>query len=136
MIRLYVEPEAEEELDEAADRYEAAVPGLGQQFVAEMRQRVHNVLETPLSFPVFGDADDVRCAHAIGRFPHLVVFMLVGDAVSPTVHVLAFMHPVVSQNAISSFTRPLAGRSSATRRASRVGGCALRPMATRARGRG
>jgi len=93
MIRLYVEPEAEEELEEATDRYEAAVPGLGQQFVAEMRQRVHDVLETPLSFPVFGDADDVRCAHAIGRFPHLVIFMLVGDIVSPTVHVLAFMHP-------------------------------------------
>lgn len=33
MIRLYVEPEAEEELEEAAARYEAAVPGLGQQFV-------------------------------------------------------------------------------------------------------
>jgi hypothetical protein len=93
MIRLYIEPEAEEELDEAADRYEDALPGLGQQFVAEMRQRVRDVLVAPLSFPVFGDADDVRCAHAIGRFPHLVVFMLVGDTVSPTVHVLAFMHP-------------------------------------------
>jgi hypothetical protein len=30
MIRLYSEPEAEEELDHAADRYEASVPGLGQ----------------------------------------------------------------------------------------------------------
>ena len=93
MIRLYVEPEAEEELDQAADRYEASVPGLGQEFVTEMRRRVRDVLEAPLSFPVFGDADEVRCAHAVGRFPHLVVFMLVGDAISPTVHVLAFMHP-------------------------------------------
>jgi hypothetical protein len=93
MTRLFVEPEAEEELDEAAARYEDAVPGLGQQFLAEMRQRVGDVLPTPLSFPVFGDADDVGCAHAVGRFPHLIVFMLVGDTVSPTVHVLAFMHP-------------------------------------------
>jgi len=55
MTRLFIEPEAEEELDEAAARYEDAVPGLGQQFLAEMRQRVGDVLEMPLSFPVFGD---------------------------------------------------------------------------------
>jgi len=91
--RLYIEPEAEEELENAAERYERAVPGLGQQFVAEMRRRVRDVLESPLGFPVFGEADDVRCAHAIGRFPHFVVFMLVGDTVRPKVHVLAFMHP-------------------------------------------
>jgi hypothetical protein len=96
MIRLYIEPEAEEELDQSADRYEASFPGLGQAFVTEMRRRVSDVLEAPLSFPVFGDADDVRCAHAVGRFPHLVVFMLVGDTVSPAVHVLAFIHPPVS----------------------------------------
>jgi hypothetical protein len=93
MTRLFIEPEAEEELDEAAAGYEDAVPGLGEEFLAEMRQRVGNVLEMPLSFPMFGDADDVRCAHAVGRFPHLVIFMLAGDTVSPTVHVLAFMHP-------------------------------------------
>ena len=93
MNRLNIEPEAEEELDQAAARYEKEVPGLGQRFLAEMRQRVADVLEAPLSFPVFGSADDVRCAHAVGRFPHLVVFMLVGDPVSPIVHVLAFMHP-------------------------------------------
>ena len=93
MIRFYIEPEAEAELENAADCYEAAAPGLGRQFVAEMRKRVRDVREAPVSFPVFGDTDDVRCAHAIGRFPHLVVFMLVGDTVSPTVHVLAFMHP-------------------------------------------
>jgi hypothetical protein len=47
MTRLVIEPEAEEELDEAAVRYEDAVPGLGQQFLAEMRQRVGNVLQMP-----------------------------------------------------------------------------------------
>lgn len=82
MTRLFIEPEAEEELDEAAAGYEDAVPGLGEEFLAEMRQRVGNVLEMPLSFPMFGDADDVRCAHAVGRFPHLVIFMLAGDTVT------------------------------------------------------
>jgi hypothetical protein len=54
-----------------------------------MRQRVRHVLEAPSSFPVFDDTDDVRCAHAVGRFPHLVVFMVSDDVV----HMLAFMHP-------------------------------------------
>ena len=58
-----------------------------------MRRRVGDVLESPQTFPVFGEADDVRCAHAVGRFPHLVVFIVVGDTASPVVHVLAFMHP-------------------------------------------
>jgi hypothetical protein len=66
---------------------------LGKQFLAEMRHRVANVVEAPLSFPVFGDSTDARCAHAIGRFPHLVVFMVSGDTAGRTVHVLAFMHP-------------------------------------------
>jgi hypothetical protein len=58
-----------------------------------MRQRVRDVLEAPTGFPVFGDSADVRCAHAVGRFPHLVVFMVLGDTAARTVHVLAFMHP-------------------------------------------
>ena len=93
MTRLYIEPEAEEELDQAAARYENQVPGLGLQFLTEMRQRVRDVLDAPLSCPLFGGTGDVRCAHAVGRFPHLVVFILAGDPVSPKVHVLAFMHP-------------------------------------------
>jgi hypothetical protein len=38
MTTLFVEPEAEEELDEAAARYEDAVPGLGQQLLAAVRR--------------------------------------------------------------------------------------------------
>lgn len=37
--RLYIEPEAEAELEHAADRYEESVPGLGLEFLAEMRLR-------------------------------------------------------------------------------------------------
>jgi plasmid stabilization system protein ParE len=87
--RLLIEPEAEAELEEAADHYDESVPGLGLEFLAEMRQRTQDVVDAPQRFPPFGGVEDVRCAHAIGRFPHLVIYMVVGD----TVHVLAFMHP-------------------------------------------
>jgi hypothetical protein len=45
--RLIIEPEAEAELEEAADRYESNVPGLGLAFLLEMRSRTRDVLETP-----------------------------------------------------------------------------------------
>lgn len=91
MTSLYIEPEAEAELEATALRYEGTVPGLGSRFLAEMRQRVGDVLEAPTSFPVFGDAEDVRSR--CRSVPHLVVFMVVGDTVPVAVHVLAFMHP-------------------------------------------
>jgi len=89
MAELIIEPEAEAELEEAGDRYEQSVPGLGLEFMLEMRERTLELAGAPLSYPVFGGVADVRCAHAVGRFPHLIVYMTHGDAV----HVLAFMHP-------------------------------------------
>jgi hypothetical protein len=87
--RLLIEQEAEAELEEAAGRYEESVQGLGVEYLAEMRLRTQEGLEAPHRFPPFGGVEGVQCAHAVGRFPHLVVYMVVGD----TVHVLAFMHP-------------------------------------------
>jgi hypothetical protein len=88
-LRLYIEPEAEAELEEAADRYEESVPGLGLEFLVEMRLRTNEVLDSPHGFPAYGGVESVRRAHAIGRFPHLVVYM----AIEHGVHVLAYMHP-------------------------------------------
>jgi len=88
-MRLIVEPEAEAELENTADHYEAAVPGLGLHFLAEMRERTQSVFDTPHRYPAFGGVDGVQCAHAVGRFPHLIVYMHLADAV----HVLAYMHP-------------------------------------------
>lgn len=88
-VRLYIEPEAEAELEEAADRYTESVPGLGLEFLAEMRKRTREVLAHPDRFPVFAGVEGVRCAHAVGRFPHLIVYMVDGDSV----RVLAYMHP-------------------------------------------
>jgi toxin ParE1/3/4 len=87
--RLLIEPEAEAELEQAADRYEESVPGLGLEFIVAMRQRTHDVLSAPHRYPPFGAVDGVQCAHAVGRFPHVVVYIVIDDAV----HVLAFMHP-------------------------------------------
>jgi hypothetical protein len=49
--RLYIEPEAEAELEHAADRYEESVPGLGLEFLAEMRLRTSEVRDAPHRFP-------------------------------------------------------------------------------------
>jgi hypothetical protein len=54
-----------------------------------MRKRTADVSANPEQFPRFGRVHGVRCAHAVGRFPHLVIYMIVGEAV----HVLAYMHP-------------------------------------------
>jgi hypothetical protein len=89
MRAIVIEPDAEIELETAALRYEASVPGLGGSFLDAMHGRMRDVLEAPLGFPLFGEADDVRCAHAVGRFPHMVIFLVSDDLV----HVLAFMHP-------------------------------------------
>jgi hypothetical protein len=88
-IRLIVEPEAETELEEAAERYEESVPGLGFEFLEEMRQRTRGVLAAPHRCPPFGGVDGVRCAHAVGRFPHLIVYVRFDN----TIYVLAYMHP-------------------------------------------
>jgi hypothetical protein len=87
IARLYVESEAEAELEEAAERYEESVPGLGREFLAEIR--TNEVAEAPQRFPPFGAVEGVQCAHATGRFPHLVVYMQQEDVV----HILAYMHP-------------------------------------------
>jgi hypothetical protein len=55
-LRLITEPEAETELEEAADRYEESVSGLGLEFLAEMRRRTRDVLDNPRRFPSQSDA--------------------------------------------------------------------------------
>jgi hypothetical protein len=54
MAERIIEPEAEAELEEAGDRYEESVPGLGLDFLLEMRERTLGLAEAPLRHPVFG----------------------------------------------------------------------------------
>ena len=51
MTELIFEPEAEAELEEAGERYEESVPGLGLEFLLEMRERTLELAEAPLSYP-------------------------------------------------------------------------------------
>jgi hypothetical protein len=88
-LRLVIEPEAEAELEQASDRYEESVPELGLHFLQEMRERTRDVLDAPHRFPTFGGLEGVQCAHAVRRFPHLVIYMVIGE----TVHIIAYMHP-------------------------------------------
>ena len=60
VTRLYIEPEAEAELEKAADRYAESVPGLGLEFLAEMRKRTRDVFAHPERFPWFAGVEDVR----------------------------------------------------------------------------
>jgi hypothetical protein len=62
MAELIIEPEAEAELEEAGDRYEESVPGLGLDFLLEVRERTLELAEAPLSHPAFGGVADVRPA--------------------------------------------------------------------------
>jgi hypothetical protein len=89
MTGLLIEPAAEVELEQTALYYEDVSTGLGLEFLSEMRRRTWQIVEAPYRFPPFGNVDGVQCAHAVGRFPHLIVYMeIVG-----VVHVLAYMHP-------------------------------------------
>ena len=60
--RLYIiEPEAEAELEQAADTYEESVPGLGLEFLLEMRERTRDVLNAPHRFPPYGGVEGAQC---------------------------------------------------------------------------
>jgi hypothetical protein len=60
ITELIIEPEAEAELEEAGDRYEESVPGLGLDFLLEMRERTLELAEAPLRHPVFGPVFNSR----------------------------------------------------------------------------
>jgi hypothetical protein len=66
--RLHIDPEAEAELEEAADRYEESVPGLGLEFLAEMRKRTRDVLGEPYQFPRFGRVEGVGARMPLADF--------------------------------------------------------------------
>jgi len=71
------EPEALEELEEAAAWYELARPGLGHRFVSRVDETIDRIEEAPLSFPLVLRLDSglvVRRAR-LDRFPYGVVFL-------------------------------------------------------------
>ncbi len=85
-MKLEILPEAEAELEHAREHYEAERPGLGRDFIHEMRLLTEAVLEGPLHFAKLRRS---RTRSALGtRFPYRIVFAILGD----TVRVLAVAH--------------------------------------------
>lgn len=87
---LLVEPEADQELEEAALRYEAERPGLGQRFlegVAATLERIRRFPKAGAPVPYLLENLPARRAPVKG-FPYHVVYLTTTEAV----RVLAFAH--------------------------------------------
>jgi toxin ParE1/3/4 len=63
-------PEAERELEEAADWYENQRDGRGGQFVASVRAKIDKIVEAPDRYPLVHGARRAL----VGRFPYAVVY--------------------------------------------------------------
>lgn len=72
--------EARDELNAAAEWYDAHAPGLGQQFFDCIAQAIARVGENPVMFPPWeGDAAFRRAV--VARFPYVIFFRDLADAV-------------------------------------------------------
>ena len=89
-MNLIVHPEADEEIQAAVRYYEGSRPGLGDDFLAELRTHLERIADDPLSLPKLETAPkrlDIRRT-LILRFKHVVVF----EVVENEVFVLAVAH--------------------------------------------
>jgi plasmid stabilization system protein ParE len=83
--RLVLRPQAETELLDARDWYEAQRPGLGEAFATEIDQALARIVEAPLAFPrVHGETGRAL----LRRFPYAIYFHAMPDEVV----VLAVIH--------------------------------------------
>lgn len=84
-MRYEFHPEAEQELLEAASRYEAEVPGLGGRFGDEVECAVELLLENP----ALGAVVDGRIRHfVLQRFPFSIIYAADQDVL----YILAVAH--------------------------------------------
>lgn len=79
-MRRYAEltGEAEADLAEAFDFYEAQLSGLGREFVATVEQQLERVVDNPAQYQVLHRG--VRRA-VLRRFPYAVFYLAEGEAV-------------------------------------------------------
>lgn len=84
-MNLVFHPAAQEELWSATEYYDAARPGLGDEFTSAVEARLNRIIADPTSWEVI--ADDVRRARIL-KFPYDVLFSVGDDCV----YVLAIMH--------------------------------------------
>lgn len=84
-IRVIFHDRAEEELNEAADYYARARPGLGDAFLAEVHRAVESLLAAPLAGAVV--EGDVR-RWLVKRFPYGIMYRIRDDHI----RILAIAH--------------------------------------------
>lgn len=75
--RLHVEPQAEREVEEASDWYEAQQEGIGTSFVAAFRVALEKIAHAPTTFaPVPGvDLDSPVRSASMKPYPYRVIFV-------------------------------------------------------------
>jgi plasmid stabilization system protein ParE len=83
--RLVLEPEAEDDLENARAWYEQRVAGLGGEFVAAVRETLETIERAPMQFRV--ERADVRKA-VLRHFPYIIRFVVLDDVIS----VIAVFH--------------------------------------------
>jgi toxin ParE1/3/4 len=85
------EPAAADELDSAAEYYDAKRPGLSEDLLFELKKTLEAVESRPLSFPRLLDVPDgLRIRRALlHRFPFAVVFL---EMPNGKLRVIAFAH--------------------------------------------
>jgi len=83
--RFILRPRAERDIQSTFDWYESQRPGLGDEFLVSLRERLETIRGFPETFPVL--YRDIRRA-VVSRFPYVVFYV-----VQPTrVAVLAVLH--------------------------------------------
>jgi toxin ParE1/3/4 len=78
--RLIVRPEAEVDIADAAAWYDSREPGLGLEFLAEVRSAIGRALQSPESFMCVRRNPTVRRI-LTRRFPYRVFFIVRPDAI-------------------------------------------------------
>ena len=78
-------PEAGSEFEDAAEFYERAERGLGEEFSLEVHAAIRNILAYPRAWPIL-ESDVHRCL--INRFPYGILYSIEVDRI----YILAVMH--------------------------------------------
>jgi len=78
-MRLIVRPEAEDELLEAIDWYEARAPGLGGELLRCVDACLLRIQRNPEAFPVVHRMTRMAL---VRRFPYLVLYRVMGEFIS------------------------------------------------------
>ena len=85
MFKIVIHPEAEEELNAAADYYEKCKDGLGVSFLHEIEKAFKRIEENPRSWKII--TKDIR-RNLINRFPYTIIYRVEDEIII----VLAIAH--------------------------------------------